>query len=294
MAGIFIFSLQFDFRELIELKENMEVVDVPFWNLSDSEQAGKYTFAWCLKTGSRDIWFAAKSLATKKKWMQAIQGCLDEMKDEKGARPDVATRGDAQANSSTKRPTMSVPQPAGSSKSKPKPANKSKKAAAAKGSYEQWEPIQARGGGGGGGGNADDGGDAGGKSAFSSAGDEGWFGGKIQRPKAEKILEGAADGTFLVRESHTRPVSCCVALCYLDLGGRGDGGLATWLSGGTNADPHVWSPLEPQGDYSLSVQYDNNVKHIKINRHGNMYDVAPDAKAFPSIQVLAMFSFIFC
>lgn len=91
---------------------------------------------------------------------------------------------------------------------------------------------------------SDDGGDAG-KTAFSNAGDEGWFGGKIQRPKAEKILEGAADGTFLVRESHTRP-----------------------------------------GDYSLSVQYDNNVKHIKINRTGNKYDLAPDAKAFPSIQEL--------
>ena len=40
-----------------------------------------------------------------------------------------------------------------------------------------------------------------------------------------------------------------------------------------------------QGEYSLSVMY-QQVKHIKINRDGNKYDVAPDSKAFPSIQEL--------
>ncbi len=40
-----------------------------------------------------------------------------------------------------------------------------------------------------------------------------------------------------------------------------------------------------QGDYSLSVKY-GIVKHIKINRHGNKYDLAPDSKSFPSIQEL--------
>ena len=45
------------------------------------------------------------------------------------------------------------------------------------------------------------------------------------------------------------------------------------------------NPHPVQGDYSLSIKY-GIVKHIKINRHGNKYDVAPDAKQFPSIQEL--------
>jgi hypothetical protein len=39
-----------------------------------------------------------------------------------------------------------------------------------------------------------------------------------------------------------------------------------------------------QGDYSLSVKY-QIVKHIKINQNGKRYDLAPDAKSFPTIQV---------
>lgn len=226
----------FDFKELLELKEDMEVVDVPFWNLSRDEQQGKYTFAWCLKTGSKDMWFAAKSLATKKKWMNAMQGCLDEMKDAKGARPEVAQRNDGVGSALQKRPSQ--PTPKKTSKKSPSSSAQPRST-----SYEQWV-IPGKGGGGGAAPPPDDGADVS-KSNFASAGDEGWFSGNIQRPKAEKILEGSPDGTFLVRESHTRP-----------------------------------------GDYSLSVQFDNNVKHIKINRTGNKYDLAPDARSFPSIQEL--------
>ena len=77
-----------------------------------------------------------------------------------------------------------------------------------------------------------------------SSSEDEWFAGKLGRPKAEKLFVGTADGTFLIRESD-RP---------------------------------------PGGEYSLSVKYNNVIKHIKINRKGNMYDLAPDAKSFPSIQ----------
>jgi hypothetical protein len=36
--------------------------------------------------------------------------------------------------------------------------------------------------------------------------DENWFAGKLPRAKAEKILDACPDGTFLVRESDSRPV----------------------------------------------------------------------------------------
>lgn len=71
-----------------------------------------------------------------------------------------------------------------------------------------------------------------------------WFAGKLGRPNVKKLFVGTPDGTFLIRESD-RP---------------------------------------PGGEYSLSVKYNNAIRHIKINRKGNMYDLAPDAKAFASIQ----------
>ena len=80
--------------------------------------------------------------------------------------------------------------------------------------------------------------------AALSSTEDEWFAGKLGRPKAEKFFTGTEDGTFLIRESD-RP---------------------------------------PGGEYSLSVKYNNVIKHIKINRKGNMYDLAPDAKAFGSIQ----------
>jgi guanine nucleotide exchange factor VAV len=78
----------------------------------------------------------------------------------------------------------------------------------------------------------------------ASATEDQWFAGKMGRPKAEKLFIDTPDGTFLIRESD-RP---------------------------------------PGGEYSLSVKYNEVIKHIKINRKGNMYDVAPDSKPFATIQ----------
>lgn len=74
--------------------------------------------------------------------------------------------------------------------------------------------------------------------------DDSWFAGKLPRQKAEKILENAPDGAYLVRESDSRP-----------------------------------------GDYSLSIKY-KIVKHIKINRVGKKYELAPDAQSFSTVQEL--------
>ena len=70
-----------------------------------------------------------------------------------------------------------------------------------------------------------------------------WFAGKLGRLKAEKRFVGTPDGTYLIRESD-RP---------------------------------------PGGEYSLSVKYNNVIKHFKINKKGNMYDLAPKAEKFSSI-----------
>lgn len=86
-------------------------------------------------------------------------------------------------------------------------------------------------------------GQAQGTSGIGFSTEEQWFAGRLGRPKAEKLFVGTPDGTFLIRESDSRP-----------------------------------------GEYSLSVKYNTVIKHIKVNRKGNMYDLAPDVKAFPSIQ----------
>ena len=71
-----------------------------------------------------------------------------------------------------------------------------------------------------------------------------WFVGKLGRTQAEKLfVVGKPDGTYLIRESE-RP---------------------------------------PGGEYSLSVKYNNVIKHFKINKKGNMYDLAPGAEKFSSI-----------
>lgn len=234
-------GVNFVFQKMIDLTADMEVADVPFWNLHKEEQTGKYTFAWSLKVKNVSHVFAAKSLATKKKWMTGMSNCIDILKDATGARPEVATRSadGGGAGADTASASSAPAKPSSASKSrKEKPAAHVAPAQPGKGksSYEEWVPANAS--------NKDEPvEDANPLRAGSS--DEGWFGGKIQRGKAEKLLADAPDGTFLVRESQTRP-----------------------------------------GDYSLSVRYSNNVKHIKINRHGNKFDLAPDAKSFPTIQEL--------
>jgi len=215
----------FQFADFLELTEKMEVNDVPFWDLHKEEQQGKYTFAWSLKTSNKEYWFAAKSQPYKRQWMSAMSNAIDAKKESMGIKPETNTRGTPPE--STKKDAKK------SNKSAP---NSGKKAAQvpSKG-YEDWKPLNV---------NAPKEEKAE-KTSFARGGDEGWFGGKILRQKAEKLLESCPDGTYLVRESHTRP-----------------------------------------GDYSLSVKYNNEVKHIKINREGKLYDLASDAKSFPSIQEL--------
>lgn len=45
----------------------------------------------------------------------------------------------------------------------------------------------------------------------------------------------------------------------------------------------VRESVQRLGEYSLSIVYDGEPKHIKINRHGNKFDIAPDSKAFTSV-----------
>eukprot|EP00051_Salpingoeca_urceolata_P001684 m.43077 g.43077 ORF g.43077 m.43077 type:complete len:802 (-) comp11610_c0_seq2:431-2836(-) len=232
-------GVQYTYKFTIDLDErDWELEDVQFWKLPKEEQNGKYTYPWAMKCknkGKEAVHiFSAKTLASKKKWMSLMQFNLDAIKDSKAAAPEVAPR----TGESTLERNTSIPAPtttAGPAAAAPKK----------KQSYEQWvigqgppstpaapppsqplppPPSAAPGG-------------------FSSN-NSAWFAGKMPRAKAEKVLESMHDGTYLARESDSRP-----------------------------------------GDYSLSVKY-GVVKHIKINRHGNRYAVAPDAKAFPSIEEL--------
>eukprot|EP00040_Diaphanoeca_grandis_P021369 m.113851 g.113851 ORF g.113851 m.113851 type:complete len:782 (-) comp28302_c0_seq1:91-2436(-) len=215
----------FQFADYLEVNEKMEVNDVPFWDLHKEEQQGKYTFAWSLKTASKEYWFAAKSQPLKRQWMGAMANAVDAKKEAMGIKPEANARGGP------------VPVAAAAKKEpkKSKAAASKKPAVQVTKGYEDWKPLNA---------NAPKE-EKIEKTTFARGGDEGWFGGKILRQKAEKLLESCPDGTYLVRESHTRP-----------------------------------------GDYSLSVQFNTEVKHIKINREGKMYDLASDAKSFPSIQEL--------
>eukprot|EP00038_Savillea_parva_P023433 m.40912 g.40912 ORF g.40912 m.40912 type:complete len:809 (+) comp6046_c0_seq2:199-2625(+) len=237
-------KVNYEFREVIEITADMEVIDVAFWNLGKEEQAGKYTFAWSVKVnGGPGYVFATNSLPSKKRWMQDLNNAILVAKEEAGIAPAPLARGAVGGGGSggdgaaaAGRPAMQAAKPSSAGSAGKKPARPVAKKPG-KQAYEEWVPINAQG--------SPDKQAAPAGVLRANGGDEGWFGGKIQRSKAEKILENAPDGTFLVRESHTR-----------------------------------------QGDYSLSVKYSQNCKHIKINRKGNKYDLAPDAASFTSIQEL--------
>ncbi len=202
--------------------------------------------------------FATKSLQAKKKWMSSMAQCVERLKDAKVGPPQIAPRSSAPSSDLPPIPAsaaeLASPGPAVSSRPRPNvaPPSSGKGAASAsssgastpkgKMSYEQWAPV-------------------GGKEApvdapppvphpketagmAKGSGDEAWFAGKMPRGKAEKILTALPDGSYLVRESDSRP-----------------------------------------GDYSLSIKF-GQVKHIKVNREGNKYELAPDAKSFPSIHEL--------
>jgi len=228
-------KLKFKFKALVELQPEMEVHEVPFWTLPKDEQNGKYSFAWSLNAGGEALYvFAAKTLPAKKKWMQKMGDLLEDLRNDGMVAPDVGDRTKGAVD------VMAAPSGGGggaAAKSARKPAPKP----SAKGSYEQWVPPAK--------------GQKGGPRPPSESeglpdetsatfDEETWYAGRLPRLKAEKMFANTPDGTFLIRESDSRP-----------------------------------------GDYSLSVKF-NIVKHIKINRHGKMFELAPDAKAFQSIQEL--------
>lgn len=241
----------FTFKSLVEFTDNQEVADIPFWTLPKDEQDGKYTYAWSLKTTDgkgKDLavyTFATKSLQSKKKWMAAMTQCVERLKDAKVGPPQIAPRSSAPSDLPPLPTEAASPQaPAVSSRPRPAPpatVAKAPAAAAPKGkmSYEQWAPTTAP---------ADPPPPVPKDSAVSGlgkgSGDEAWFAGKMPRAKAEKILMSLPDGSYLVRESDSRP-----------------------------------------GDYSLSIKF-GAVKHIKVNREANKYELAPDAKSFPTIHEL--------
>jgi hypothetical protein len=110
----------------------------------------------------------------------------------------------------------------------------------------------------------------------SAPANERWFAGRLPRSKADELLEAVGPGTYLVRESDSRPVRVCVCVC-----------VCVYLFVDDLLFPRLVRCRRVQGDYSLSVVY-GAVKHIKINRRGIKYEVAPDARAFSTVQVRAL------
>ena len=51
----------------------------------------------------------------------------------------------------------------------------------------------------------------------------------------------------------------------------------------------VRESVQRPGEYSLSIMYAGECKHIKINRTGSRFDVAPDSKTFSTVQELVQY-----
>jgi len=220
---------RFKFSEFVALDDKSEIIES---NTKGADASGKQSYMWVLRTGGKELHFSTKVLALKRQWMSAMTNCVDAIKDQAGAKPQAEkrTQGSIKLSNTSHTAPVSKAQIKSPSAPSPKPGAKLT-------SYEPWTiapnnvpsstpPPEV-------------------KNKFTRGGDEGWFGGKLDRVKAGTLLEGTPNGAFLVRESVARP-----------------------------------------GDYSLSVQFNSVVKHIKINRQGKLYDLAPDSKNFPSIQEL--------
>eukprot|EP00047_Mylnosiga_fluctuans_P003769 m.230841 g.230841 ORF g.230841 m.230841 type:complete len:803 (+) comp12124_c0_seq1:82-2490(+) len=228
----------YHYKAAIDFEANeFEVQDVP--SLNGAQEEGKHTFTWILrqKKGSGDInhVFAAKSNAAKKKWLSEMQLQIQSQRDRKSAPPATLPRFATAA-------VLPSPGPPSPTPSTPSTLASPVSAQPGKRGYEEWvvggtptSPMAP----------SPHGTLA--QDPMAATGDEKWFGGRMPRGKADRLLENSANGTFLLRESDSRP-----------------------------------------GDYSLSVKY-NVVKHIKINRRGNKYDIAPDAKPFSSIMELVSY-----
>lgn len=227
-SGVF-----WNFKQTIELCEDHVLVELT--ETKPSDQNGKYAYMWQLKRQNDHgptHQFATKSLPQKKQWMDQMNLLISQLSTTKPQAPSRAKQDISISGGSTRRPTPAagggknyeqwdVGPPSAKS---PTPSGKS---------YEDWTvggpPAAAA--------VADDP-----SEQLVAGGEENWFAGKMDRPTADGLLASVPDGTYLVRESDSRP-----------------------------------------GDYSLSIKY-SIVKHIKINRRGARYDLAPDSKSFLTIQ----------
>ncbi len=135
--------------------------------------------------------FAAKSQAAKKKWCSEMQIQIQVQRDRKSGPPATLPRGGTML---ALPPTAGAPRgssPSTSRSTTPLPAAPSP---AVGKPYEQWVV-----GGGAGAAPALD-------SVVANVSDESWFAGRMPRSKADRILESAPNGSYLLRESDSRPV----------------------------------------------------------------------------------------
>eukprot|EP00053_Salpingoeca_punica_P017049 m.162985 g.162985 ORF g.162985 m.162985 type:complete len:812 (+) comp17104_c0_seq1:358-2793(+) len=243
------------FKRLIDLAEFDYTIDsnAPFWGFPKEEQKqfDKHSHAWSLKGSKKGQSAVVHTFSTintmaRKKWVTSMENQLQVVKDSRTGPPALAPRVSARdlsasiaaarspSTSAGEGPRRQLSGPSASTSPAPTATTPVKRTA-----YEQWTvtsppagspaPTAAA--------------DAGGAGAKVTE-DDSWFAGKLPRQKAERILENAPDGAYLVRESDSRP-----------------------------------------GDYSLSIKY-KIVKHIKINRVGKKYELAPDAQSFSTVQEL--------
>eukprot|EP00052_Salpingoeca_macrocollata_P034789 m.12643 g.12643 ORF g.12643 m.12643 type:complete len:807 (+) comp6968_c0_seq1:124-2544(+) len=241
--GSYVYKKTIDLTECdYELNAHVQVWTYP---KEEQKQFDKFSFAWTLKgkKGStvHSHVFATKNNVGRKKWVSLLTNLLQAIKDSKTGPPELAPR--ASTRQLGNLPPAAAASPADPPSPRmarakdplpPAPLPEDKKKGKPKKSYEEWSVAPP----------PPPGGEAADRPDAKESGDDAWFAGKLPRAKAEKLLEGCPDGTFLVRESDSRP-----------------------------------------GDYSLSIKY-KIVKHIKINRTGKNYELAPDAKHFPTIQEL--------
>lgn len=256
----------YHFKAAIDLDQlEYSIEDMPSDALSRADQDGRHSFYWMLRArkGATDMThvFAAKSQAAKKKWIAEMQLQLQTLRDRRCEPPSTLPRGTMHA-ALPMRADAAPPTRAESSRSSrhstdsragvPLPAVPDKASSPiVKQSYEQWvigpPPPSSRP-------TSPPSSASPAPSALPTAhvsesapANERWFAGRMPRGKADQLLEAASPGTYLIRESDSRP-----------------------------------------GDYSLSVVY-GAVKHIKINRRGIKYEVAPDARAFSTVQELVTY-----
>lgn len=152
----------------------------------------QHIYCWqvkCGKGGATHI-FAAKSQAAKKKWMSEMQLQLQALHDRKSGPPATLPRVLSQPTLKSLPVARSLPAPPPAAGGSPAPK--------AKQGYEEWvlspgaAPAPAP--------NSDA------VAPAVATTDERWFAGRMPRSKADRLLETAANGAYMIRESDSRPV----------------------------------------------------------------------------------------